>query len=71
MIWLARWGRRHRKVRLDLESRFDRSIMAISAAVDGIGVCLDSLLLAEQELRLRKADRSLCGDVMKVQGMAS
>ena len=45
------WARRHRKVRLDLERgpRFDRSFMAISAAVDGLGVCLDSLLLAQQE----------------------
>jgi len=46
------WARRHRKVQLDLERgpRFDRSFMAISAAVDGLGVCLDSILLAEREL---------------------
>lgn len=46
------WGRRHKGVQLDLERgpRFDRSFMAISAAVDGLGVCLDSLLLAEREL---------------------
>ena len=64
------WGRRHRKVRLDLERgpRFDRSFMAISAAVDGIGVCLDSLLLAEQELRSGKLIVPFAGDVMKVQG---
>lgn len=30
--------------------RFDRSFMAISAAVSGLGVCLDSTLLAEREL---------------------
>ena len=64
------WGRRHRKVRLDLERgpRFDRSFMAISAAVDGIGVCLDSLLLAEQELRSGRLIVPFVGDVIKVQG---
>ena len=47
------WSRRNRKARLDLDRgpRFDRSFMAICAAVDGIGICLDSMLLAEQELR--------------------
>ena len=47
------WSRRQRRARLDLDRgpRFDRSFMAIRAAVDGLGVCLDSMLLAEQELR--------------------
>jgi LysR family transcriptional regulator, glycine cleavage system transcriptional activator len=64
------WARRHRKVRLDLERgpRFDRSFMAISAAVDGLGICLDSLLLAEQELRAGKLIIPFAGDVMTVQG---
>ena len=64
------WARRHRKVRLDLERgpRFDRSFMAISAAVDGLGVCLDSLLLAEQELRTGKLVVPFAGDVMTFQG---
>ncbi len=64
------WARRHRKVRLDLERgpRFDRSFMAISAAVDGLGVCLDSLLLAEQELRTGKLIIPFAGDIMTVQG---
>ena len=31
-------------------SRFDRSYLAIMSAVDGLGVCLDSTLLAEREL---------------------
>ena len=50
------WSRRNRKARLDLDRgpRFDRSFMAICAAVDGIGICLDSMLLAEQELRSGK-----------------
>ena len=47
------WSRRNRKARLDLDRgpRFDRSFMGIRAAVDGLGVCLDSMLLAEEELR--------------------
>lgn len=47
------WSRRNRRARLDLGRgpRFDRSFMAIRAAVDGLGVCLDSMLLAEQEIR--------------------
>lgn len=46
------WMRQHRKVKLDISRgpRFDRSFMAISAAVDGLGVCLESLLLVEREL---------------------
>ncbi|WP_395452520.1 LysR substrate-binding domain-containing protein [Azospirillum melinis] len=46
------WARRHRGVQLDMERglRFDRSFMAINAAVNGMGVCLDSLLLARREL---------------------
>ncbi|APR96281.1 LysR family transcriptional regulator [Pandoraea thiooxydans] len=46
------WMRQHRKVPLDVTRgpRFDRSFMSISAAVDGLGVCLDSLLLAQREL---------------------
>lgn len=46
------WMRQHRKVKLDISRglRFDRSFMAISAAVDGLGVCLESLLLAQREL---------------------
>lgn len=47
------WSRRNRRARLELDRgpRFDRSFMAIRAAVDSLGVCLDSMLLAEQELR--------------------
>lgn len=46
------WMRRHRTVQLDISRgpRFDRSFMAISAAVDGLGVCLESLLLVQREL---------------------
>ncbi|MFL9872864.1 LysR substrate-binding domain-containing protein [Paraburkholderia megapolitana] len=38
-------------VRLDNELWLDRSVMAIDAAVDGLGVVLESELLAAQELR--------------------
>ncbi|SAL24084.1 LysR family transcriptional regulator [Caballeronia udeis] len=46
------WMRLHRKTRVDIVRgpRFDRSFMALSAAVDGLGVCLESLLLAQREL---------------------
>jgi LysR family glycine cleavage system transcriptional activator len=36
--------------------------------VDGLGVCLDSLLLAEQELRTGKLIIPFTGDIMTVQG---
>jgi DNA-binding transcriptional LysR family regulator len=39
--------------------RFDRSHLAIAAAVDGVGVALESTLLAERELRARKLVRPL------------
>ena len=64
------WMRQHRKVQLDISRgpRFDRSFMAISAAVDGLGVCLDSLLLAQRELETGRlvAPLGLVGP--KVQG---
>jgi LysR family glycine cleavage system transcriptional activator len=46
------WLRLHRKVRLDITRgpRFDRSFMAIGAAADGLGVCLESLLIAQREI---------------------
>ena len=64
------WARHHRKVKLDLERgpRFDRSFMAICAAVDGLGVCLDSLLLAERELQSGKLVVPFPTEGMKAQG---
>lgn len=46
------WLDRHPMLQLDLDCglHFDRSFMAIWAAVEGLGVCLDSTLLASQEL---------------------
>ena len=64
------WSRRNRKARLDLDRgpHFDRSFMAIRAAVDGLGVCLDSMLLAEQELRAGSLVVVLPETAMKVRG---
>lgn len=51
-IWRD-WQRDHPEVALHLDRgpRFDRSFMAISAAVDGMGVALESLLMIERELQ--------------------
>lgn len=64
------WSRRNRKARLDLDRgpHFDRSFMAIRAAMDGLGVCLDSMLLAEQELRAGNLVVVLPETAMKVRG---
>ena len=45
------WARDH-GVDLDLErgSRFDRSFLSISAALDGLGVCLESRLIVGREI---------------------
>lgn len=47
------WQRDHPDVTLKLDRgpRFDRSFMAISAAVDGLGLGLESRLLVERELQ--------------------
>lgn len=47
------WQRDHpdSKLKLDRGPRFDRSFMAISAAVDGLGLGLESRLLVERELQ--------------------
>jgi LysR family glycine cleavage system transcriptional activator len=64
------WSRRNRKARLDLDRgpHFDRSFMAIRAAMDGLGVCLDSVLLAEQELRAGNLVIVLPETAMKIRG---
>ncbi|MBK8182941.1 MAG: transcriptional regulator GcvA [Candidatus Competibacteraceae bacterium] len=72
-ICLVRWRdwlRDYEKVKLDITRgpRFDRSFMAISAAVDGRGVCLESLLLAERELEAGKLVAPLGLDGPKVSG---
>ena len=64
------WGRKHRDVKLDLKRglRFDRSFMSISAAVDGLGVCLESLLLVQRELEAGSLVAPLGHDGLEVQG---
>jgi LysR family glycine cleavage system transcriptional activator len=64
------WLREHRKVQLDISRgpRFDRSFMAISAAVDGMGILLDSLLLVQRELASGRLVAPLGFDGPKVQG---
>lgn len=64
------WMRQHRKVKLDISRgpRFDRSFMAISAAADGIGVCLESLLLVQRELESGRLIAPFGLEGPKVQG---
>lgn len=64
------WMRQHRKVQVDISRgpRFDRSFMAISAAVDGLGVCLESLLLVQRELETGTLTAPFGLDGPKVQG---
>jgi LysR family glycine cleavage system transcriptional activator len=47
------WAAQHKKLRLDVTRgpRFDRSFMSVNAAADGLGVCLESLILVERELQ--------------------
>lgn len=47
--------------------RFDRSAMAIAAAVDGLGVVLESTLLAERELKRGALVRPLAGSTREVE----
>jgi LysR family transcriptional regulator, glycine cleavage system transcriptional activator len=42
-------------------SRFDRSFIALAAAADGLGIALESTLLAERELKTRKLVAPLAG----------
>lgn len=46
--------------------RFDRSSMAIAAAVDGLGVVLESTLLSERELQRGELVRPLAGTTREV-----
>ena len=52
LISWRHWAKQHNVLDLNLKQgpRFDRSFMAISAAVDGLGVVLESRLLVEREL---------------------
>lgn len=62
--------RLHRKTPIDISRgpRFDRSFMAISAAADGGGVCLESLLLVQRELETGRLVAPFGFDGLKVNG---
>ena len=64
------WGRKHRDIKLDLKRgpRFDRSFMSIGAAVDGLGVCLESLLLVQRELEAKRLIAPFGFEGLKIQG---
>jgi LysR family glycine cleavage system transcriptional activator len=64
------WMRMHRKTVLDITRgpRFDRSFMAVSAAADGMGVCLESLLLVQRELQTGTLVAPLGFEGLKVSG---
>ena len=56
LVGWADWLKHYPQVQLDLGRglRFDRSFMSISAAADGMGVCLESTLLVDRELASAK-----------------
>jgi len=62
--------RLHRKTRMNIGRgpRFDRSFMALSAAVDGMGVCLESVLLAQRELETGRLIAPFGLEGLNVQG---
>jgi len=64
------WMRLHRKTRVNIGRgpRFDRSFMALSAAVDGMGVCLESVLLAQRELETGRLIAPFGLEGLNVQG---
>ncbi|WP_206997040.1 transcriptional regulator GcvA [Trinickia mobilis] len=64
------WMRLNRRTRLDITRgpRFDRSFMSISAAVDGLGVCLESLLLVQRELETGRLVAPLGTEGLRVHG---
>ena len=70
LIGWREWERRYRVSKLDFGRgpRFDRSFMAISAAADGMGVCLESLLLAQRELESGRLVAPLGMDGPQIRG---
>jgi LysR family glycine cleavage system transcriptional activator len=70
LVGWSDWKRMHPDVQLDVSRghRFNRSFMAISAAVDGLGVCLESLLLVQRELKSGRLVAPLGFEGLKVQG---
>lgn len=70
LVGWREWMRMHRKTVLDITRgpRFDRSFITISAAADGMGVCLESLLLAQRELNTGTLVAPLGFEGLKVSG---
>ena len=64
------WAVQHKHSPLDVTRgpRFDRSFMSISAAVDGLGVCLESLILVERELQTGRLVAPFGHDGLPVNG---
>lgn len=64
------WLERHPGLSLDLDRglHFDRSFVSISTAAAGLGICLDSTLLAHAELASGRLVKPLGDDGLEVQG---
>ena len=64
------WARINKVPKLNLSRglRFDRSFMSVGAAVDGLGVCLDSTLMAQREIESGALVAPFGLDGLKVQG---
>jgi LysR family transcriptional regulator, glycine cleavage system transcriptional activator len=64
------WVRPKPHLKLDLRRglRFDRSFMSIGAAVDGLGVCLESLLLVQREIEMKQLVMPFGMDSLMLQG---
>jgi LysR family transcriptional regulator, glycine cleavage system transcriptional activator len=64
------WVRSKPDLKLNLKRglRFDRSFMSIGAAVDGLGVCLESLLLVQREIEMKQLVMPFGMDSLKIRG---
>ena len=64
------WVRPKPNLKLNLKRglRFDRSFMSIGAAVDGLGVCLESLLLVQREIELKQLVMPFGMDSLRIRG---
>jgi LysR family transcriptional regulator, glycine cleavage system transcriptional activator len=64
------WVRSKPNLKLNLKRglRFDRSFMSIGAAVDGLGVCFESLLLVQREIEMKQLVMPFGMDSLKIRG---
>jgi LysR family glycine cleavage system transcriptional activator len=64
------WVRPKPNLKLNLKRglRFDRSFMSIGAAVDGLGVCLESLLLVQREIEMKQLVMPFGLDSLRIRG---